>query len=54
MKPPRSLRSLPPERLSPGRSEDSCVPPRGADAVLRGRGPTYKEAVSTFGTAGRY
>ncbi len=28
------------EQLSPGRSEDSCSPPRGADAVLRGRGLT--------------
>jgi hypothetical protein len=31
-------------RLSPGRSEDSCAPPRGADAVLRGRGPTSDTA----------
>jgi AraC family transcriptional regulator, ethanolamine operon transcriptional activator len=30
------------EQLSHGRSEDSCSPPRGADAVLDGRGPTYK------------
>jgi hypothetical protein len=30
------------EQLSPGRSEDSCSPPRGADAVPRGRGPTDK------------
>ena len=29
------------EQLSRGRSEDSDAPPRGADAVLRGRGPTY-------------
>jgi quinolinate synthase len=31
------------QQLSPGRSEDSCEPPRGADAVLRGRGPTGHE-----------
>ena len=29
------------KQLSPGRSEDSCAPPRGADAVLRGRGPVH-------------
>jgi raffinose/stachyose/melibiose transport system permease protein len=34
------------EQLPPGRSEDSCSPPGGADAVLRGRGPTYKAAVA--------
>jgi multiple sugar transport system ATP-binding protein len=28
------------EQLSPGRSEDSCAPPRGADTVPGGRGPT--------------
>ena len=32
------------EQLSPGRSEDSCSPPRGADAVLRGRGPADMRA----------
>jgi hypothetical protein len=30
------------EQLSPGRSQDSCSPPRGAGAVPGDRGPTYK------------
>jgi UDP-N-acetylmuramoyl-L-alanyl-D-glutamate--2,6-diaminopimelate ligase len=28
------------QQLSPGRSEDSCAPSRGVDAVIRGRGST--------------
>ena len=37
------------EQLSPGRSEDSCSPPRGADAVLRGRGSAYERGKTFFG-----
>jgi hypothetical protein len=33
------------EQLSPGRSEDSCAPPRGVGAVPCGRGPTYNGLV---------